>query len=138
MSHAGKIVFMVPAGKQVHQFQSTTVLQFLPLFFVSWSSIVRTSCPCWVEPGFLLSLKYKAHALQSLFQCCPHNNHWVLAEHNNSYYVPQIFGFGCAVALHLEKVSSVLLLIEFQSQYSAAEGIGGVTEGRIRLASADV
>lgn len=57
MSHAGKIVFMVPAGKQVHQFQSTTVLQFLPPFFVSWSSIVRTSCPCWVEPGFLLSLK---------------------------------------------------------------------------------
>lgn len=57
MSHAGKIVFMVPAGKQVHQFQSTTVLLFLPPSFVSWSNIVRTSCPCWVEPGFLPSFK---------------------------------------------------------------------------------
>lgn len=57
MSHAGKIVFMVPAGKQVHQFQSTTVLLVLPPPFVSWSSVTGTFCPLWVEPGFLLSLK---------------------------------------------------------------------------------
>lgn len=57
MSHAGKIVFMVPAGKQVHQFQSSTVLLFLPPSFVSWSDILRTSCPRCVEPGFLPSLK---------------------------------------------------------------------------------
>lgn len=57
MSHAGKIVFMVPAGKQVHQFQSTTVLLFLPPPFLSWSNIVRTSCPHSAEPGFLPSLK---------------------------------------------------------------------------------
>lgn len=78
----------------------------------------------WVSPVF--EIKSTCSAV-SVFQCCPHNNYWVLAEHNNSYYVPQIFGFGYAVALHLEKVSSVLLLIEFQSRYSAAEGIGGVT-----------
>lgn len=57
MSHAGKIVFMVPAGKQVLQFQSTTVFLFLLPPFVSRSNIVRTSCPCWVEPEFLPSLK---------------------------------------------------------------------------------
>lgn len=57
MSHAGKTVFMVPAGKQVHQFQSAVALLLLRPSSVSWSSTVRTSCPCWVEPGFLLSLK---------------------------------------------------------------------------------
>lgn len=57
MPHAGKIVFMVPAGKQVHEFQSTTVLLFLRPSFASWSDILRTSCPHWVEPGFLPSLK---------------------------------------------------------------------------------
>lgn len=102
ISHAGKIVFMVPAGKQVHQFQSTTVLLFLPPSFVSWSNIIRTSCPRWAEPGFspIFEIKSICSAV-CVFQCCPQNNHWVLAEHNNSYYVPQIFGFGCAATLHL-------------------------------------
>lgn len=91
-------------------------------------------CWAWVSPIF--EIKSICSAV-CVFQCCPQNNHWFLAEHNNSYYVPQVFGFGCAAALHLGKLDCILLLVAFQSQYSAAEGIKGIIYERIKLASTD-
>lgn len=81
----------------------------------------------WVSPIF--EIKSICSAV-CVFHCCPQNNHWVLAEHSHSYYVPQIFGFGCTAALHLRKLNCILLLVGFQSQYSAAEGIKGVIENQ--------
>lgn len=53
----------------------------------------------WVSPVFEIRSICSAVCM---FQCCPQSNHWVWAEHNNTYSVPQIFGFGCAAALLLE------------------------------------
>lgn len=77
----------------------------------------------WISPIFEIESICSAVCV---FQCCPQNNHWVLAEHNDSYYEPQIFAFGCAAALHLGELCCILLLVAFQSQYSATEGIKGV------------
>lgn len=98
MSHAGKIVFMVPAGKQVHQFQSTTVSLFSSSSsFCILEQYRKNLLPplgwAWVSPIFQIKTICSA---VSVFQCCPQNYHWVLAQRNHSYYVPQIFGFGCA------------------------------------------